>query len=151
MGAKASRGEILVFIDADTVPEHIAIQKVAESIQDGAVMVHLNRCCTDSHFQSGLRVANGWIAGFLGLNGQFIGVSKDAFDAVGGFDELCLPQEGCGEDVEFIRKVMRAFPNRTVIHRRTYSGTSARRQKTEGYIAPVFTQHFQSRAIRGSL
>jgi len=73
---------------------------------------------------------------------------REVFDAIGGFDEMCLPQEGCGEDVELARDIAAVYGwDRVKLLRTVYAGTSARRQKAEGYVVP---QHFQQRAIRGS-
>ena len=147
-GTRAAHGDILIFIDADTVPEQIAIERVMIAIDNGAEMVLINRCCTDSYFQSILRVAGGWLPAigyhYSSANGQFIAVTKQAYDSIGGFDETCLPQEGHGEDVDFIKRISERFPVARL--RTVYAGTSGRRQKKEGYIVP---QHWQARSIRG--
>jgi glycosyltransferase involved in cell wall biosynthesis len=147
MGARAAHGGVFVFIDADTIPQHTAIETIAQRVlETGAEMVHLNHCCWDSMFQSVLRVAGSWIAPEESFNGQLIAVSRHAFQEIGGFDETLLAQEGKGEDVDFIQRVMARWPANISFVHTVYSGTSARRQKAEGYIVP---QHFQARAIRG--
>jgi len=148
MGANVSTGSILVFIDADTIPESIAIEKTIEAIDNGYVLVSINRCSSDDYVQNLLRVTIGWILPNGQINGQFIGVTKEAFESVGGFDETCLPQEYCGEDVDFIQRVRQEYPDGTTYLRTTYAGTSARRQIKEGYLVK---HHWGDRAIRGFL
>lgn len=152
MGAKEAKGEILVFIDADSIPQHEVIEKVSKEIAiNGKVFVTVNKCSTDSHLQSTMRVVAGWVPGDLArytFSGMFIAVSKQAFNSVGGFDEALLPQDGKGEDVDFVQRITTMYPSSVSYLRTLYCGTSARRQKKEGYIVQ---QHWGDRAIRGYL
>jgi len=146
MGAEASKGNIIVFIDADTVPESQAIEEVVNQMDLGYEMVRINTCCTDSHFQGMIRVLRGWTSLIHhAYGGAFIGVSRYAFDSVGGFDETVLVQDTphIGEDKEFIRSVESMYPSTYLSN--IYAGTSGRRQKVEGL---TFSHRFQDRAIR---
>lgn len=147
VGANNSHGEILVFIDADTIPENIAIEKTVQSILGGMALVYTNHCCIDSTFQSLMRVSSGIFSPkLMNVSGCYLGVSREAFMEIGGFDESALAQEGRGEDVEFATAIARTFGLDKIGYFRTvYSATSARRQKAEGYLVP---KHFQSRTIR---
>lgn len=148
MGAKAAKGDMIVFIDADTFPEAIGIEKVVDEFDKGAVMAQLNSCCHDSHIQSWMRVSRGWLLGYLGSGGQFVAVTRAGYEGAGGWDEACLPQEGAHEDVEFIHRMLKSYPGRASFLRTVYSATSSRRQQVEGYIVP---RHWQARAIRGGV
>ena len=142
IGARGSHGSILIFIDADTIPEKIVVEKTVESILSGMELVYTNHCCIDSSFQSLLRVGSGMLSPkMLNFNGCYMGVSRQAYEEVGGFDELCI-----GEDVVFGQSITERFGmDRVGYLRNIYSATSARRQKAEGYFVPT---HFQSRDIR---
>jgi glycosyltransferase involved in cell wall biosynthesis len=94
MGASTARGKILCFIDADSFPEQVGIERTVAEIEKGAVMVPLNQCCWDSPFQSSLRLTRGWVFGHLATNGNYMGVTKEAYKSLGGFNEDCLPQYG---------------------------------------------------------
>lgn len=142
VGAKDSHGEILIFIDADTIPERIVVEKTVESILSGMELVYTNHCCIDSSFQSLMRVGSGMLSPkMLNFNGCYMGVARQAYEEVGGFDESCV-----GEDVVFGQAIAEKFGIDKVGYlRNIYSATSARRQKAEGYFVPT---HFQSRDIR---
>jgi len=147
IGAASAHGDILVFIDADTVPEHQGIEKVVESIQEGHVLVYTNKCSTDSYLHSIGRVTFGMVSlPPMYVSSCFLAMSKEAFNAVGGFPEDCLAQEGCGEDIRLVQIVREIYGlNRVSYLRTTYVGTSSRRQKVEGLLPP---QHWGHREIR---
>lgn len=150
LGAEASTGKLLAFFDADTIPQHDLIEKFVNETELGKVLVESNRCSQDSHLHSMFRVLSGWLPGDtvrMAFNGMFIGITRDAFDSVGGFDEALMPVDG--EDVDFINRVVSEYPDRIGYLRTTYCATSARRAKVEGISLNPNKPHWGARAIRG--
>ena len=96
-GAKLAQGQVLVFLDADTQLPPETLQAALKAIEDGAVgggawvrfdsgVTFLQRILAAVFSFFWLRVCK-WAAGC------FIFCRKEAFDAVGGFDEQYLCAE----------------------------------------------------------
>jgi glycosyltransferase involved in cell wall biosynthesis len=109
IGAKAARGEVLVFIDADVlIPEQI-IEKARYAIEhDNYMAVHFKVVLiTDLTFVTiAYRIMNSFfrVLSIFGASqglGNFIAVSRDAFEAVNGFHEKI----SAAEDVDFFRRI----------------------------------------------
>lgn len=89
-GAKAARGDILVFVDADTHVAKETLQQALEALRAGAVgggapfdfEVHAPYW---GHLARDITVGVMRLMSYAA--GCFIFVKRDAFDAVGGFDE----------------------------------------------------------------
>jgi glycosyltransferase involved in cell wall biosynthesis len=113
-GARAVRGDVLVFLDADTTVPDTFLARVAATMADpgviaGAPVVEhvVTRCALQAYL-------DGWavLARTLGMvqgAGQF--VRRDAFDAVGGYDETIY----MGEDVELFWRLRRDRAGRVVV------------------------------------
>ena len=89
-GARAAGGEILIFVDADTIVTEAVLRAAVLALNEGAVgggaSVHLDqrlplltRMCVATFLI--LYRFGGW------ATGCFVFVRRDAFEAVGGFDE----------------------------------------------------------------
>lgn len=95
-GARAARGERLIFVDADTLVTSEVVQAAVAAMRGGAVA---GGC--DVHFDGRLPlygralIAAAWpVYQALGLAaGCFIFCTRDAFNAVGGFDETLFAAE----------------------------------------------------------
>jgi glycosyltransferase involved in cell wall biosynthesis len=95
-GARAATGELLVFVDADTVVNHAVVRGAVEAMRAGAV----GGGC-DFHFDGHVpwygRVLLRSMVPFcrmLGLTGGcFFFCTRAAFEAVGGFDEALFALE----------------------------------------------------------
>lgn len=104
-GAKAAQGEWLVFVDADTQVNEAVLRGVIEALRAGAV-----------GGGAGVRFLDGppWVHRWIGAiafvmrfagwaAGCFVFARRDAFDAVGGFDE----QFYASEEIHFSRAMKR--------------------------------------------
>ena len=148
LGAEHSSGEILVFQDADTVPEATVIERAVSQLEDGKALTYPASCCHDSMTQSMARLLWSTVVPVYGgsVGGGFFALPRAVFDELGGFNEECLPQEGCPEDTDLVRRVVRTYGAGAVSRMRfTYAATSARRQQKQGLLGP----HWQERVIRG--
>ena len=95
-GARAAAGDILFFVDADTSVTPESVRQALRVMQDGAVgggsRVHF-----DGNFPLHFKALI-WASGVLSRAtrlafGCFLFCRKDAFDAVGGFDESLFASE----------------------------------------------------------
>jgi glycosyltransferase involved in cell wall biosynthesis len=110
LGASASGGEILVFLDADMVfPPPFIERLVAPILEDGVtgtftkeiMVANAERRWARAHMVGrGLPLDTHFRPGFPDRWEIFRAVRKEAFDRVGGFDEV-----GHGEDVTLGRKL----------------------------------------------
>jgi len=110
-GARRAAGEVLVFVDADTeVPEGL-LRRVAEVLAEPG--------CVGGAVDTDYRPAKLWSKVYLGLwrvAGKAAGVAqgatqfcrRDAFDALGGYDETLF----MGEDVDFYLRLKRLAAGR---------------------------------------
>lgn len=125
-GAAQAIGEVLIFVDADTLVSEVVLKAALAALRDGAVgggaAVRLA-----SHPSRYSRVAEAslvWLFRNRGIApGCFVFCTRAAFDAVGGFDQ----QWFAGEDVAISRAL--AKHGRFVILRE-YVTTSARKLRT---------------------
>lgn len=105
-GARAARGEMLIFVDADTIVPSAAVKEAVRAIEGGAV-----------GGGAGIRF-DGWVpvyarvilAGLVWLfavlklsGGCFVFCRRDAFEAAGGWDERYY----VGEEVHMCRALKR--------------------------------------------
>lgn len=128
MGAAAAQGGILLFLDADTVPESLFVEAAVKGIRDGYVAVTPVKVCTDSYVMSFLKLIR---ETFVPRHSSTcVAVLRSAFNAIGGFDQTCLPQENCSEEEDFYARLSGIGPISYL--RFIYAGTSARRVEAQG-------------------
>lgn len=125
-GARAAVGETLVFVDADTLVDAEVLGAALRALGDGAVGggARVQLLGPLSLFERGLMAVFAWGFRITGIApGCFIYCRRDAFEAVGGFDERWY----AGEDVA----ISRAFAQhgRFVILRESVQ-TSARKLRS---------------------
>lgn len=89
-GAREARGELLVFVDADTLLPEAALRAALATVRAGAVgggaVVRADEALTVLP-RGMLAIWNGVSRAFRWAAGCFVFVRRDAFEAVGGFDE----------------------------------------------------------------
>lgn len=131
--ARAARGTSLLFIDADVVPSAAALLRViALDTQTAPPLVHFRHVpMSENPFIKGCyRIADLWFASLRRVAvhqgfASFLFVTREHFEAVGGFDEALEP----GEDVDFVRRA--SSVGVVQYERRAPVFTSARRFVTE--------------------
>jgi len=96
-GARAAKGDLLVFVDADTLVPEETLRGTLAAIRVGAIgggaRVRLD-CHGMSSWTRSLAELGCWVLFRLGFaGGCFIFVRREAFDAAGGFDERYFASE----------------------------------------------------------
>jgi len=128
-GARAASGSLLVFLDADTLVPQSFGQEVAERAVDAT--------CLGGAFDTEQRAHRPVVRAYLSLwrcVGLALGMAqgaaqfcrRDAFDALGGYDEDLF----MGEDVDFywrMKRLARKWGKRTAFVRHVRVAPSARR------------------------
>lgn len=106
MGAAASTGELLIFVDADSEVDPILIQQTLRAIETGAVGGG-SRCAFDGRLPLWARAVGGIFMPLYALAGltpgAYIFATRRAFEAAGGFDERVFG----GEEVLLARALKR--------------------------------------------
>jgi glycosyltransferase involved in cell wall biosynthesis len=105
-GARQANGDMLVFVDADTLVNDSVLRAAVRALREGAVGGGATIC-----FDGGLPLyarhflpAGNWLSRVAGLAaGCFFFCRRDAFDAVGGFDERFF----CAEELVLGRALKR--------------------------------------------
>ena len=101
-GAAAARGDIIVTCDADSRIHPSMLRAVLQEIADGAVgggvPVGFDRSSMGIAFTAGLLDLMVWLTG---LSCGAFWTTKEAFDAIGGFDE----SKPMSEDIDFARRL----------------------------------------------
>lgn len=96
-GARAARGDLLVFVDADTLVPPATLERMLAAVRQGAVGGGA-RVRLDAHgfprWARALSVFTCWLVYRLRIaGGCFIFATRAAFDAAGGFDERYFASE----------------------------------------------------------
>ena len=145
-GARAARGRVLVFVDADTRLHartlHAALRAVDAGAIGGGSAVRFEEPVSawarwSVSMWNALAHALGWAAGC------FVFVDRRAFEAVGGFDERYF----AAEEIVLSRALRRR--GRFVILRETVT-TSARKTRTVASMAPHWRVLWKIITSRGS-
>lgn len=135
-GAKAARGRVLVFTDADVVlPRNWLAELVKPFGNGGVASVHGNVLLNDASLAENALCRfffppYFWVSNALGFPsgaGSNMAVSRKAFKAVDGFDTSLVT----GEDID-LQKRVRSF-GKTVFNPQAVAFVSVRRVRSWGY------------------
>lgn len=127
-GARAARGDILVFMDADCILEPPFVEKLVRMLNQGAVLAHGTDCIYDSGWRNLWEGFSRNLKPRLFTTGRGVAIRRTDFFKVGGYDEGCDPTKGCREDLLFGQDVESTFgPGSVVLDRDALVATSARR------------------------
>lgn len=128
-GARAATGEWLVFVDADSHPSAALLEQVAEQIADGRCLAGgcTIRMGSDDRMVRALAGLWNWISRTCELMaGSFVFCAREAFWAVGGFNEELF----AGEELDLswrLHRLAAARGQRVVILREHPLRTSPRK------------------------
>ena len=151
LGSQSCDGDILVFLDADTVPESTTIERIVEEINLGYSLVYTNLVCTDNHVMSLARYTAGIFYGITHHDkphGGLMAFHRSDFESIRGFDENFVPGEP--EDADIGIRTAQQFGSYSIKYLRdVYAGTSARRQEAEGYFSKFNGTYWAEQSIRG--
>ena len=125
-GARAAIGDVLIFVDADTLVDIVVVRAALEALEHGApgggATVHFFDA--SGRRMRAMQSTFGWLFRRLRIApGCFIFCTRTAFDAVGGFDEHWY----AGEDIAISRALAKL--GRFVVLRETVR-TSQRKLQT---------------------
>ncbi|MEM2905240.1 MAG: glycosyltransferase [Candidatus Bathyarchaeia archaeon] len=124
IGVAFSSAPFLVFLDADTVVPPDFLRKVVQAMRRGAGFIVARPEPLERSLAGRLGYAFGWGLCRLGLTNPCymgVGVSREVFAQVGGFDESLV----YNEDLDFLRKALTV--KRSVFPRDLVSYNSTRR------------------------
>lgn len=154
-GFLASTGDILAYIDADTLPPPGWVEQIAEQFEKDSKLACLSGPYS-FYDLSGLRnmVSTSWfvaarplyaVTGYMMVGGNFA-IRRDVLERMGGFD---CTIEFYGEDVDIGKRAKKQ--GRVLFSPRFVMPTSGRRMKKLGFakIAGIYFANYFSIALRG--
>ena len=154
-GYQRSRGEIVAFVDADTVPPAGWIEQIEEQFRKNPGLACLSGpYCYYDLPRARQRIATGWfvaarplyrLIGYLLVGGNFA-IRRSVLGAMGGFDPTI---EFYGEDADIARRA-RKF-GRVLFLPGFVMPTSGRRLQQQGYVktAATYLVNFLAIVLRG--
>ena len=131
-GARAAKGEMLVFLHADTMLPNGALGKIRQALETYAAGAFSMGYDTRGPVLDFLALASRLRAGFTGVpyGDQAIFMKREYFLAIGGYSEILLM-----EDVDLMDRVKRAGGNICILKERAM--TSPRKMLADGILFSV--------------
>lgn len=127
-GARAAQGDILIFCDADCILANDFVERLVANLEGGVVLSHGSHCVYDDGLNNFLSAYWKYLKPNMWTTGRGVAIRRENFFAVGGYDVLCDPTEGCREDLALGVAVESFFgPGSVQIDRNAMVATSARR------------------------
>lgn len=109
-GAEAASGEILLFIDADSVVENYYVEKLMEKLSDKIVLTHGGICCSDSVAHGAWWTIARWLKPRIYIAGRNgICIKKKHFMEVGEYNPEKNPMEGYREDLDLGWRILKKY------------------------------------------
>jgi len=150
-GARMAKGDILFFLDADSIIENCYIEKMIKQLSEKRIFSHGGICCYDSKLHNFLWIFNRWFKPRFYTSGRNgVCIWKKNFWEIGGYDEKINPLNGEGrEDLDLGLRVLRKFGFFSIKYcPYVLIGSSARREKIFGYPFWKFPDAWQ-KGVRG--
>lgn len=145
-GAKEATGDILVFSDADNVLAPDCIENLVKTLQEDYVIANPVECIIDdSLIAFGAVLGRNWFKP-QNKTTRCVGIWKEAFWEIGGYDESYDPMKGMREDLQLGKDVIRHFGEGSIkLTRNALIGSSARRERKQGI------EMWKSRGVRDGI
>lgn len=150
-GAKMAKGDILFFLDADSIIENYYIEKMVKRLSEKRVFLQGGICCHDSKLHNFLWIFNRWFKPYFYTSGRNgVCIWKKIFWEIGGYDEKINPLNGEGrEDLDLGLRILKKFGFFSIKYCPfVLIGSSARREKVFGYPFWKFPDAWQ-KGVRG--
>jgi glycosyltransferase involved in cell wall biosynthesis len=152
-GAEIANGEILFFLDSDSLPENYYVEKMVKELKGRVVLAHGGVCCYDSLAHGSYWTLNRWFKPRFYISGRNgVCIWKKSFWQVNGYSINVNPMEGGREDLDLGWKVFKKFGFFAIKSKpRVLIGSSARREKVFGYPILDFPSAWgkKNQSIRG--
>lgn len=134
IAAEASTGEVFLFADADIHLSNNIVEIAIDALESGKVAVHPKDILYDSLAWNLVTFKQTGFLRKVTNTSRCLITTRDTWEAVGGYDEDCNPiTSRCREDLDFGKRIARAYGRGALGVLPTYIGTSARRQKKLGF------------------
>lgn len=133
-GAKQARGEILVFSDADNILDIYCVEHLVGRLLDGYLLTHpVEGIYDDGIYGAFVIMFRNWLKPNH-WTGRCVAIWRDAFFAVGGYNERCDPwKRGCREDLKLGGDVIARFGEDSIrLVRGALIASSMRRERVFG-------------------
>ncbi len=144
-GARVSKSDILIFTDADCIFAPDYIERIVVALEKGYTLAHGVDPCLGEGIEYDIPslISRAWLKPREWTTGRGIGIWKDAFWNIGGYNEKLDPMQGFREDLDLGEKVVKeyGFGSIILLHNAVI-GTSARREKVYGW------KMWKARAVR---
>lgn len=135
-GARQARGEILVFSDADNILDRYCVEHLVRGLLHGYQLTHpVEGIYDDGLYGIWVTIFRDWLKQ-NNWTTRCVAIWRDAFFAVGGYDESCDPTKGwCREDLKLGQDVISHFGEGSVrLVRDAFIATSMRRERAFGAV-----------------
>jgi len=145
-GAKAAKGDFLIFTDADCLMSHSYVEKITSALNKGYILAHGADPSVDGVVHTLPTIlSRKWFKPRTYTTGRGIGISRDAFFKIGGYNEDLDPMLGYREDLDLGKRIKENYGSSSIVLLKdAVIATSPRREQTFGF------HMWKSRGVRGN-